>query len=252
VDPTGKFAYVANLFSNNVSGYTINATTGALTAISGSPFAAGVFPDSVAVDPTGKFAYVGNAVSNNVSGYTINATTGALTAISGSPFAGGMGVVAVDPTGKFAYVTNQASNNVSGYTINATTGALTAISGSPFAAGLRPSFVTVSTGCTAPVISGTSATPDVLWPPNHKFVDVTIDYTETSPCAATCSLSVTSNEPPVDDKTPEFIVVDAHHVQLRAERLGTGDGRIYTITITCTNAAGTTTKSVTVTVPHNQ
>ena len=106
--------------------------------------------------------------------------------------------------------------------------------------------------CTPPVISNASATPNVLSPPNHKFVDVTIDYTETSSCPATCSLSVTSNEPPVDDKEPEWIIVDAHHVQLRAERLGTGSGRIYTITITCTNAAGSTSESVTVLVPHDQ
>src|SRR5215469_9230525 len=42
-----EFAYVANAFlpdgsvGDNVSGYTINQTTGALTAISGSPFANG-------------------------------------------------------------------------------------------------------------------------------------------------------------------------------------------------------------------
>ena len=51
-----QFAYVANQNSSNVSGYTINATTGALTAIAGSPFPAGALPGSVAVDPTGKFA----------------------------------------------------------------------------------------------------------------------------------------------------------------------------------------------------
>src|SRR5258706_7872210 len=85
---TGKFAYIANNSSNNVSGYTIDATTGALTAIPGSPgspFAAGTHPFSVAVDPTGKFAYVANDGSNNVSGYTIDAATGALTTIPGSP-----------------------------------------------------------------------------------------------------------------------------------------------------------------------
>ena len=37
-------AYVANFNSNNVSGYAIDPTTGALTAISGSPFAAGSSP----------------------------------------------------------------------------------------------------------------------------------------------------------------------------------------------------------------
>jgi hypothetical protein len=63
---------------------------------------------------------------------------------------------------------------------------------------------------------------------------------------------VTSNEPPVDDKEPEWVIVDAHHVQLRAERQGSGDGLIYTITITCTGPAGTATKIVTVLVPRDQ
>ena len=35
VDPSGKFAYVANHASNDVSGYTIDPATGALTAIAG-------------------------------------------------------------------------------------------------------------------------------------------------------------------------------------------------------------------------
>ena len=42
VTGAGKFVYVANHGTANVSGYTINASTGALTAISGSPFSSGV------------------------------------------------------------------------------------------------------------------------------------------------------------------------------------------------------------------
>jgi DNA-binding beta-propeller fold protein YncE len=55
-----------------ISGYTIDSTTGALTAISGSPFPDGIgtSPYSLAVDPTGKFAYVANN-GGGVSGYTI-------------------------------------------------------------------------------------------------------------------------------------------------------------------------------------
>jgi DNA-binding beta-propeller fold protein YncE len=141
---------VAHGASNGVFGYTINPTTGALTAISGSPFATGTNPGSVAVDATGKFAYVTNGLgllSNTVSGYTINPTTGALTPISGSPFTAGSSPwsVAVDPTGKFAYVTNLGTipGTVSGYTIDPSTGALTPISGSPFAAGTTPRSVAV-------------------------------------------------------------------------------------------------------------
>src|SRR5437660_1243041 len=101
-----SFAYVANQASNNVSAYTINTATGALTPVAGSPFAAGPTPVSVTVDPTGKFAYTANHSSNDVSAYTINAATGALTAVPGSPFAAGTITrsVTIDPTGKFAYV----------------------------------------------------------------------------------------------------------------------------------------------------
>jgi DNA-binding beta-propeller fold protein YncE len=98
VDPTGRFAYVANANSANVSGYTINAITGVLTPISGSPFAAGAAPSSVVVHPAGKFAYVANIGSANVSGYTINAATGVLTPISGSPFAARVGPRSVTTT----------------------------------------------------------------------------------------------------------------------------------------------------------
>jgi hypothetical protein len=44
VPPTPKFACVANGTSNNVSAYTINASTGALTVVTGSPGAAGTGP----------------------------------------------------------------------------------------------------------------------------------------------------------------------------------------------------------------
>jgi DNA-binding beta-propeller fold protein YncE len=55
VDPTGKFAYVLNESSNNVSVYRIGAN-GALTPIPGSPFAAGLNPYSVAITPRVPFA----------------------------------------------------------------------------------------------------------------------------------------------------------------------------------------------------
>jgi len=88
VDPTGKFAYVANQVSNSISAYTINAATGALTAVSGSPFPAGSAPWSL-TDPSGKFAYVANASSGSISVYAVDGSSGVLTAVSGSPFAAG-------------------------------------------------------------------------------------------------------------------------------------------------------------------
>jgi 6-phosphogluconolactonase (cycloisomerase 2 family)/environmental stress-induced protein Ves len=143
IDPSGKFLYVANKTTSDVSAYAINAGTGALTQVTGSPFATGgTGARSLTVDPSGKFLYVANDSSGNVSAFTINSGTGALTAVGGSPFASGSGVssqplwVTVDPTGRFAYVVNQADLQVQAFSINTTTGALT--SGGALATGLAP------------------------------------------------------------------------------------------------------------------
>ncbi len=159
VDPTGKFVYVANsaYFGQNddgsVSAFTINATSGTLTPVFGSPFAAHLYPFDVVVDPKGKFVYVTNRVSDDVSAYKINATSGALKQVSGSPFAAGItpANLAVDPSGRFAYVPNNGAgtspSNVSAYQISATSGALSPVLGSPFGAGYSPSgAVVVPTG----------------------------------------------------------------------------------------------------------
>jgi hypothetical protein len=66
----------------------------------------------------------------------------------------------------------------------------------------------------------------------------------------TCKIvKVTSNEPiaPWDYKITGNLTVE-----LRASRSGRGNGRVYTITVQCTDAAGNVvTKTVTVTVPHD-
>jgi len=46
-DPSGKYLYVANYSSDNVSAYSINSSTGALTTIEGSPFTAGRRPNAL-------------------------------------------------------------------------------------------------------------------------------------------------------------------------------------------------------------
>jgi hypothetical protein len=111
---------------------------------------------------------------------------------------------------------------------------------------------------TPPVVSNPTADPSSLWPKNHKMRDVTINYSATDGCGGVnCAITnITSNEP-VDgtgdgDTSPDWAFVDEHHVQLRAESAGGTTGRIYTITVTCTDAAGnTTTKTVEVHVGHN-
>lgn len=115
--------------------------------------------------------------------------------------------------------------------------------------------------CNAPpTISEITISPSALWPPNHKMVDVAVSY-NTSSCDnngfPTCTLSVSSSElingTGDGDTTPDWEIVDAHHVRLRAERAGNGGGRDYTITITCTDDSGrSSSQSVTVGARHDQ
>lgn len=81
---SGRFLYVANKDSNNVSGYSIDPNTGALAAVAGSPFTSGTGPTSLGFDATNNLLLVGNNGSASVSIYTINTTTGVLTVV-GSP-----------------------------------------------------------------------------------------------------------------------------------------------------------------------
>jgi len=96
--------------------------------------------------------------------------------------------------------------------------------------------------------------------PNHKMVLVTVDYAVADNCGvADYALSASSSEPEDglgDGATAndiQLIPDDPYHLYLRAERSGTGDGRIYTITIACTDTSGNTaTHSAQVTVAHDK
>lgn len=147
-EPSGKFLYVVNENSNNVSGFSINQSTGALTPLTKSPFAAGKTPVSMTVDPSGKFAYVVNQGSNNVTMYALDTSTGALIAGRTYRSRGGPAVIAISKgtapltfTPKFAYVANSGDNTVSASFIDSATGALTPVTNSPFATGKGPSSV---------------------------------------------------------------------------------------------------------------
>ena len=107
-------------------------------------------------------------------------------------------------------------------------------------------------------------TPNRLWPPNHKMVTVTANVQASDTCdpnPTVTLVSITSNEPDNglgDGDTPNDIQnaafgTDDRTFALRAERSGTGTGRIYTITYQATNSAGKTSAATAqVVVPHDQ
>jgi 6-phosphogluconolactonase (cycloisomerase 2 family) len=144
-DLGGRFAYATVNLS--VYAYGINAGTGALSQISGSPFAIDVGSfgaESLSVDPSGRFLYVADTASNTLSAFGIDNASGALTLLGGSPVSSSDPIaITVDPTGRFAYVASTSpSNSVSAFAIDPLSGNLTAI-GAPLAAGSAPNSVAV-------------------------------------------------------------------------------------------------------------
>jgi subtilisin family serine protease len=112
---------------------------------------------------------------------------------------------------------------------------------------------------TPPEIDSLTADPESLWPPNHKIVSVVTEVSVIDVCDnnVQCQIiEVTSNQP-VDglgdgSTEPDWEITGDLTVELRAERSGLQENRIYTITVQCMDASDNEdTKSVTVTVPHN-
>ncbi|MBA7520678.1 hypothetical protein ES705_12774 [subsurface metagenome] len=113
---------------------------------------------------------------------------------------------------------------------------------------------------TPPSIDSISAAPNVIWPPNHKMVPVTISVSVSDDCDMNPSsqiISVSTNEPENGlgdgDTAPDWEITGDLTANLRAERSGNGSGRVYTITVGCTDSAGNSSdRQVTVIVPHDK
>jgi 6-phosphogluconolactonase (cycloisomerase 2 family) len=139
VDQTNQFLYVST--SAGISGYTIDQSSGALSAIAGSPFGAEVIkPWTIVVTPNNSYLYeLQSQDDKNIYAYSINQSSGVLTPISGSPFSTGTCGTVVTPgtvgipgpdnmtiasAGKFMY------DNCGIYSIDESTGTISQVSNS--------------------------------------------------------------------------------------------------------------------------
>ena len=147
VSPNGLFALVTNAtVGGGLAVLSINQTTGALTPVAGSPFAAGSFTKTVTASPNGKFVFATNNGGASVSAWTQNIVTGALTPVAGSPFAtpANPGGLIVTPDNAQLIVCSQTANNLTVFNIDQVSGVLTAAVGSPFAGVTQPTNITVT------------------------------------------------------------------------------------------------------------
>ena len=146
-----KYLYVVNNGSNDVSVFGVDYASGKLTAISGSPFAAGMKPQALALysfanagdyacsppQCTHSYLYVANAGSDDVSVFGVDRGSGVPTPMSPASYPAGTGpsVLAIHPSRPFLYTANTGgSSDISAFLINYT-GGLAPIAGSPFPSG---------------------------------------------------------------------------------------------------------------------
>ena len=127
-----KYLYVGT--GSGIDAYSIDASTGVLTTVSGSPFAVTAGAGLALVAPSSGYLYetIGDVPNApGIYGYSIDSSSGALTSISGSPFGTGCGAwnLTSPASGNLLFGTSCGM-----YQINASTGALTFLASDPEAA----------------------------------------------------------------------------------------------------------------------
>ncbi|KAL3822821.1 hypothetical protein ACHAXA_011458, partial [Cyclostephanos tholiformis] len=127
-------------------------------------------------------------------------------------------------------------------------------------------FQTVTVNVLAPSLECSDAYPSktLLWPPNHKFEAIVIqgvtDLNGNEVAVAIVIDAIYSDEEPATakgaggaTKVPDAYGVGTNIANLRAERSGVGNGRVYRIDFTASNGLGGTCQgNVWVGVPHAQ
>jgi 6-phosphogluconolactonase len=157
IDPSGRFFYLASLLvappfvGLNIFG--VNAQSGGLTPIAGSPFTTANVAFAAVTHPSGKFVYLSGS-DGTIAAFEIDSITGMPTPVSGSPFPipapAALFFTAIDPSGKYLYASIPLKldsgppsalvpdNRIFAWSIDSTTGSLSPVPGSPFTTGSVP------------------------------------------------------------------------------------------------------------------
>ena len=77
ISPSGKFLYVPNRGHNSIACFSVDASTGRLSAIGQVPTEA--VPSAFSLDPEGKFVFAAGSASGRLAAYRINSDMGGLT-----------------------------------------------------------------------------------------------------------------------------------------------------------------------------
>lgn len=184
------------------------------------------------------------SVGGTVTGSDIDGN--ALTFALNTPATNGSVVINVD--GTYTYTPNANFNGVDSFTFVANDGTVDSL----------PATVTITVTPVndAPQCNTPTTTAPYIWPPNHKMVSIGATMTATDVDGDTVTIIVSSifQDEPTNglgdgDTSPDATLSPA---QVRAERSGTGDGRVYIVTMTANDGNdGTCSGTVQVIVPHS-
>jgi 6-phosphogluconolactonase len=129
--PEGGFAYVSDEFSDSVSTYAVDATTGQLQHIGTVTTLPDDFPGNtntcadVHITPNGRFLYVSNRGHDSLAMYAIDRGTGLPVPMGQVPTEPRPREFEVDPRGRYVYAAGQDSGRVASYVIDQDSGVLT-------------------------------------------------------------------------------------------------------------------------------
>ncbi|MHC4643068.1 MAG: right-handed parallel beta-helix repeat-containing protein, partial [Planctomycetota bacterium] len=123
----------------------------------------------------------------------------------------------------------------------------------------EPNEVVIRVVDTTPPAFEFSVAPAMLWPPDHKMVEITPSWTvsddcDTSPDVSLVSIAMNEGDNTIGDghTTNDIQIGKDGSIYLRSERSGTGNDRVYTITYQAVDDCGNTTiRSANVSIPHD-
>ncbi|WP_425339016.1 Ig-like domain-containing protein [Nitrosopumilus adriaticus] len=118
--------------------------------------------------------------------------------------------------------------------------------------------ITVNAVNDAPVCSEGSDL-GTLWPPNHKMksIDISLEATDVDGDDLFFTITSIFQDEPVDTKgdgktKPDAKIIDENTVEVRVERSGNENGRVYHITVDASDGEASCTGTFTVGVPHDK
>jgi hypothetical protein len=193
-------------------------------------------------------------VKNIAQSFTINTTTGAATFVANLECCSHQNMLAFDEN-DVAYTGGRSFGSPL-YIIDLTSSALTFVGNTNIPNLAALAFERFSNQ--PPVCSGSPSVAE-LWPPDHSMRSVSINgVTDPDGDATNITINSVFQDEPVNglgdgDTAPDATGVGTATASVRAERSGTGDGRVYVIAYTATDGrGGSCSGTVEVSVRHSQ